>query len=79
MITGVKNQRGKTISRINKKQIKKAEIFFDFVVLWNQLYAGVKRNAKRIPKIIDNKIGFNKRKDKTARTAKMTVTIIFLK
>jgi len=40
---------------------------------------GVKINAKRIPKIIDNKIGFNKRKDKTTRVAKIIVVIIFLK
>ena len=79
MITGVKNQRGRTINKINKKQIKKAEIFFDFVILWNQLYTGRKINAKRIPKIIGNKIGFTKKKDKTASATKIILVIIFLK
>jgi len=76
---GVKNQRGKTINRINKKQIKNAEIFFEFVILWNQLYTGVKINAKRIPKTIDNKIGFNKKKVNTIKADKIMMVITFLK
>ena len=79
MTIGVKNQRGKTINKINKKHTKKAEIFLDLVVLKNQLYTGVNINAKRTPKIIDNKIGFNKRKVKTIKTAKIIIVMTFLK
>lgn len=47
--------------------------------LLSQLYTGVKANAKINPTIIDNKIGFNKKKDKTIRRIKIIAVIIFLK
>jgi hypothetical protein len=76
---GVKNHNGKAISKINMKQIKIAERFFDLVNLRVQLYTGVKINAKINPTIIDNKIGFNKKKDKTKRAITILVVITFLK
>lgn len=59
--------------------IKKATRFFDLINLKTKSYTGVKINARRIPKIIASKIGFNKRKERTAKTAKTIKVIIFLK
>ena len=70
---------GKIINNINKPQIRKEEIFFDWINWLIDLYTGLKINAKIIPIIIDNKIGFNKMKDKTARIIKIIAVIICLK
>jgi hypothetical protein len=47
--------------------------------LLSQLYTGVKANARINPTMIDNKIGFNKKKDKTIRQIKIIAVMIFLK
>ena len=76
---GVKNQKGKTIINIKKKQIKPAERFFERTIFKINLCKGVKINANIIPTIKDNKIGFNKRKDRARRIIKIIVVMIFLK
>ena len=47
------------------------------ILLSNLLQSGTKTNAKMIPEIIDNKIGLIKKKDKTNKTAKITVEVVF--
>ena len=47
------------------------------IFLSNLLQSGTKTNAKMIPEIIDNKIGLIKKKDKTNKTAKITVEVVF--
>ena len=68
-----------TISNKKTKHVRLAEKFLDFVFLKNHLYIGLKIKAKITPKIIESKIGFIKKNDKTISTNKMMVLIIFLK
>ena len=50
-----------------------------FVSLTIRLYTGVKINARINPKIIESKIGFNKKKDKTIRINNIIIVAIFLR
>ena len=56
-----------------------AEKFLDLVILKNQLYIGEKIKARIIPRIIESKIGFKRKKDKTNRIANTTAVMILLK
>ena len=71
------NQIGKTISKIVKRQIRKAEIFGEFSLLSINLYKGKKRNAKIKPVIIDSNIGLTIRNDKTASSANIITIATF--
>ena len=78
MAIGVKNQIGKKIITAKTPQIMKAEIFFEWIFLVSQVYAGSNIKARIIPKMIESKIGLRIRKDRTISTAKMSADIIFL-
>ena len=79
MIIGVRNQNGTTINIIKNKQIKAEEKFLEFVILTSLSYTDEKINAMIIAVIIDNKIGFNNKKDKTIITIKIIAVIILPK
>ena len=76
---GVKNQNGRIINKINKALIIIAEIFFNFIFLKVQLYTGENTIAKIIPIIIDIKIGFNIKKERTIKVTKIIKDITLLK
>ena len=76
---GVKNQTGRIIINSSSKTNNVAERFFDFIILFNLLYNGLNINAKINPIIMDMSIGLRRRKDKTIRTAKIRVVVIYLK
>ena len=65
---GVKNQIGRRIKRINTTQSIDAERFFDFTVLRNQSYTGLKTKARINPRTIERIIGRINKKERTART-----------
>ena len=75
---GVKNHMNKRIITIKENTIKDAEKFFDLVHLTKKSYTGEKINAKRIPHIIDIKIGFIMRKDKIINNKKIPKVVAFL-
>lgn len=76
---GIKYQKEITKTSIKNIEIKLAEKVFDLVYLLRNLIEGVKTYARMKPDIMESKTGFSMKKDKTMRTARIIVDVIFLK
>lgn len=76
---GVKNQRGRIIKTKIKRQIANAEKFFDFVLFRRNSYTGKKMVARIIPVIIESKIGFMRKKDKTIKARRIRAVVTLLR
>jgi hypothetical protein len=66
------------IITISKSVIIVAHKFLDLIFLWIKLYRGEKTNTRTNPNIIDIKIGFNNKKERTINVIDTAATIRFV-